>query len=364
MYALGHDRDPVRYSRHCTRFADVGAGDGVQDRFLEWLEQGPGEGVVLPCADDGLELVARRRARIEELGYTTIEANDEVVLAMLDKQRTAELAAELGVEAPRTEAVRSFEQGRAAGVEIGFPCAIKPLHSHLFAHHFGLLQKVFVVDDVAQLETRLAQTLELGLEVLVTEIVFGPERNFGSLYVYLDEQGEPLLQVTKRKLRQFPPDFGLPCYQLTDWDPDVAETGIRFLRGAGARGFASVEFKRDGRDGRLRLIECNHRFTGSTEHLRASGVDIAQFTYCRLTGRPGPSVDSYRKGLGFWYPLRDARALLTYRKRGELTVFAWLRSLIRPQSFPIARVDDPLPSLATGARRLGRLALRLRPGSG
>jgi len=358
VYGLGYWADPLRVSRHRRAYVPT---SGTAD-VLNWLETGPRQGVVLPCYDDGLELVALHRARIEELGYRAIEADDDVLLAMLDKTRTYELAAAAGIAVPRTAAVASHEEAVAAAEEIGYPCALKPRHSHRFARHFGLLRKAIVVESRADLEAALTETSGLGLDLLVTEIIPGPDDGFVSYYSYLDSEGEPLFHVTKRKPRQFPPGFGLGSYHLTDWNPEVAAAGLRFFQGIGLRGLANVEFKRDSRDGCLKLIECNHRFTAATAQLCAAGADIALFTYNRLLGLDGPEIDGYRRGVALWYPGRDLRAFLQYRRQGQLTLRAWLRSLLRRQRFPLARADDPVPSLAAVARRLFRLFKR-RPAS-
>jgi D-aspartate ligase len=118
---------------------------------------------------------------------------------------------------------------------------------------------------------------------------------------------------------------------------------------------ANVEFKRDARDGRLKLIECNHRFTAPNEQFRIAGIDIALFTYCRLAGLPTPVVDGYRAGVRLWHPGTDARAFLALRRRGELSLAGWLRSVARPQHFPLFRWDDPQPSLGLHAVRARRL---------
>lgn len=359
VYALGHESDPVRWSRHCTRFVDTGAGPGVQERWLEWLEHGPCEGVVLACNDDALELVVSHRARLEALGYVLIEADDSVLAAMLDKERTYELARAVDVPAPSTVTLREPADIALAVERIGFPCAVKPLHSHRFAHHYGISKKVFVARDRAELERGASEMDGLGVAALVTEIVPGPDRDFASFFGYLDEHGEPLLRFTKRKHRQHPPRFGVGSYHTTDWSPEVAELGLRFLRGIGLRGLACVEFKRDVRDGRLVLIECNHRFTATTELLRAAGIDLALFTYNRLLGRELPAVDDYRRGLHLWVPGADLRALVGYRRAGELSLRSWASSLIGPQRFPVASRDDPRPALVTLGYKLRRLPHKL-----
>lgn len=359
VYALGHESDPIRWSRHRELFVDTGAGAASQERWLDWLERGPHEGVVLPCNDDALELIAGHRARLEGLGYVLTEADDAVVTALLDKERTYELARAAGVPTPRTITLRTAADLDAVGESIGFPCAVKPLHSHRFAEHFGLWKKVLLAADAKDLERTFTELERIGVASLATEIVPGADDQFVSFYGYLDERGETLLRFTKRKLRQNPPHFGLGCYHVTDWNPEVAEAGLRFLQKIGSRGLACVEFKRDARDGRLILIESNPRFTAASGLLRAAGVDLALFTYNRLLGRPLPAYDSsYRRGLHLWVPATDVRAAIGYRSSGELGLRTWARSLIGRQRFPVASLEDPGAVLGAIAYKFQRAAPR------
>jgi len=365
VYALGHDNDPIRYSRRCTAVVNVGSGAISQERSLDWLRRrGPGAAVVLPCSDDGLELIARNRPELEALGYRPVESDNRVVLDMLDKTRTHELADELGFDRPQTVTLECLADVEEAVDRLAFPCALKPVRSHVFARHFGLTQKVLVAKTRADLRAAAEQTLALGIEMLVTEIVPGPEDAYHTYYSHLDEHGRPLFEFTKRKLRQWPVGFRLPCYHVSDWAPEVARVGLGFMRGVGVRGTASVEFKRDERDGRLKLIELNHRVTRSTELLRRCGVDQALVAYERATGSEPRPGSSYRTGVRMWHPVEDVRAFAVQRRRGTLTVLEWLRSLAHRQHFLVYRWDDPAPSLAVnwlrarrGARKLAR-ALR------
>jgi D-aspartate ligase len=356
VVALGNGGSPVRRSRACARFVDLGREDGVQDRWLAWLlDDGPWGAVVLPCDDDGLELVVRNRRALEELGYVLIEADDGVVLDMLDKNRTYALAGELGIDAPQTFTVRTRADVDAIAGRVAYPCALKPVQSHRFQRRTGSGRKAYVVADAAELRERFAETLELGVEMLVTEIIPGSDDQVFGYHSYLDEHGQALFELTKRKLRSYPVQFGLGCYHETTVDHELAELGRAFMRKVGVRGLANVEFKRDARDGRLKLIECNHRFTAPNEQFRIAGIDIALFTYCRLAGLPTPVVDGYRPGVRLWHPGTDARAFLALRRRGELSLAAWLRSVARPQHFPLFRWDDPQPSLGLHAVRARRL---------
>lgn len=367
VYALGNERyDPVRRSRHCTSFVHVGSGEGVQSRYLDWLERGPEGSVILPCNDDGLELVARHRRRLVDLGYIPIEANDDVLLAMLDKEQTYALAQRLGIATPKVFMVRDREALDAVIDDVVFPCALKPVHSHHFSRHFGVRTKVFVTTGREELLRTYQRLSPLGVELMITEIVPGGDDAYCSYYSYLDEDGTPLFHFTKQKLRQFPTGFGLACYQVTRWDPEVAEQGLRFFQGVGLRGIGNVEFKRDERDSRLVLIECNHRFTAANEVVRLAGIDLARITYDRLVGRHVAPIVSFREGVRMWHAAEDVCALVALRRNGQLTVRAWVASLFHRQHMPVFRWTDPRPALFNWGvlfRRLWRKIGRPGPGS-
>jgi D-alanine-D-alanine ligase-like ATP-grasp enzyme len=272
---------------------------------------------------------------------------------MLDKKRTDALARAHDIPAPRVLALRDQADVDAVSGEISYPCVLKPVHSHVFART-KLGAKVLTADSPTALQAEFERMSAMGVELLVVEVITGPDDEYVSYYSYLDEHGEPLLHFTKRKIRQHPNRFGTGTYHATTHDPEVAELGLRFFQAVGLRGLGNVEFKRDGRDGQLKLIECNARFTMSNELIRIAGIDLALFSYNRLLGRPTPPVNSYRDDIRLWDPVNDVRAFLDYRRNGELSLGRWIGSLLHPQHFPRARIDDPLPAFVRVSRKVGR----------
>jgi D-aspartate ligase len=356
VHAASSANSPVRYSRRRRSFqvveGDVAAG------WLEWLARADRPGLVFPCSDEALEMVAHHRGALANRGLTALEANDAAVLAMLDKDRTYEIARRAGIGAPRTRLLTDWEALPAAIEEIGFPAALKPTHIHEFRKHFR--EKVFRVSDETELRSAFAATHELGLSMILTEVIPGSEDRYCSYFTWIDPDGSFLFDFTKRKLRQYPVGFGGGTYHLTEWADDVADAGRRMLEAAGVRGLGNVEFKRDARDGALKLIECNIRFTAGNEIVLRAGVDVAWIAYSRMTGREIPAVGRGRDGVRMWYPLQDTLAFMESRRVGMLTLRSWLASLAHRQTFPIWSATDPLPTLARLPSIPGRAARKLR----
>ncbi len=345
VFAIDQPDSYARYSRFC-EWIPLRYGSEPQKIWLDWLT-GPGlkklrGAVILPCSDQMLEFIAKYRSVLKN-DYLMFEADDDVLLSMLDKQKSYALAKKAGVPTPEIWSAHTREDILNVMEQVTYPCALKPRVSHEFIKHFP--NKLLVIRDAREMMDTFNKVQALHLEMLVTEIIPGSDDAYCSYYSYLDQTGVPLFHFTKRKLRQYPNNFGLGTYHITDWNPEVAEMGLRFLKGVGYRGVGNVEFKRDPRDGQLKLIECNARLTLVTEMLTLSGINLPLFIYNRLTGRPLPPVNDYRKGLRVIRPLVDILAFRISHRRGEMSVWQWIRSILHRQHFLYFRWTDPMPSL-------------------
>jgi len=149
--------------------------------------------------------------------------------------------------------------------------------------------------------------------------------------------------------------MGEACYHITDWNPEVRDLGLKLFRHVRLRGLGNVEFKRDLRDGKLKIIECNARFTAANALVKAAGLDLALLSYNKLTGRPLPAMDRYRSGLTLWLPTQDFLACLDLRRQGKITLAGWLLGVLRPQHFQFLSWRDPLPAIVGAWRRTSRI---------
>jgi predicted ATP-grasp superfamily ATP-dependent carboligase len=354
VYAVNLPGEHVRYSRF-VRWIDLPAAESPSAAWTEYL-LGPRSdrlvgSVLLAASDAGLEIIASHREALARR-FLLDESNPAAQLAMLNKLSTYRAATEAGVATPRFWLADSLRQVEAVREELVFPLIVKPKLSHLFEGRFG--SKFFTAENYDALHAALSSVGEAGIEVVLMEKIPGGDDLLCSYYTYLDEQGEPLFDFTKRIIRRYPPGMGAACYHVTDRVPDIREQALTLFRHVGLRGLANVEFKLDPRDGRLKLIECNARFTAANCLVARAGFDLARFVYHRIVGLPQPPLSEFRSGLHLWYPIEDFRAFRTLRRRGEITWVQWLAGIARRQTFPFFDWGDPLPTLANLGQRIVR----------
>ena len=311
--------------------------------------------VLLAASDPALKLISEHRVELAER-YVLDLSDVRAQLVMLDKLASYAAAREAGIPTPRFWVVGDLEDVDAVAEDLAYPLLIKPLLSHEFQEQFAGA-KFVTAEDFPTARRAVEELIRIGIRVMLVERVPGPDSLLASYYTYIDENGHPLFHFTKRIVRRYPVGMGLACCEVVDRMPEVQEVALRFIRAVGLRGLANAEFKRDPRDGTLRLIECNARFTAANGLVHWSGLDLASLVYNRLTGAPPPPLDRYRTGLSNWHPRRDIKAYRQLRATGDITLTTWLRSLVRPIMIPYLSIRDPMPAIvdicSLGRRVLG-----------
>jgi D-aspartate ligase len=355
VYHLNRRHLPARYSR---RLRWIDAGEGTPRDWKRFLLSGSSDflagAVLLACSDEAIELVAHNFDALSSK-FTLEESPPSVRQRLLDKHGTYECARGAGIPVPGFWSPASRTEILAVAEECRFPVLLKPRLSYEAAK---IGRKHLRLTSRSELAAAYERFSALGISAVVMEVIPGGDDLLSSYYTYIDRNGEPAFHFTKRVSRRYPVNQGRATYHETIWDPEVASLGCAFFERAGLRGLGNVEFKRDPRDGQLKLIEANARFTAADALVTRSGVDLANFVYGRLTGRPNQVPAEYERGLVLWYPFEDLLAFLELRRRGVLSWSEWAASVRRANLFPYFRWDDPLPSVVNLAQRL-RSAARL-----
>ncbi len=323
--------------------------------LLEDVGENGGRGALFPASDAAVIFMSRHRSELAS-GFDFLLPSERVEEALINKRVQHEEALRLGIPMAETFFPRSEEDIAGIVQGVHFPAFIKPLYSHLWFKRFG--NKGVIVKDPQELRDRMAQVFETGLEVMVQSIILPPGEDLYSVGAYFGRNGYVSPPFVWHKLRQYPPNFGVGSLVESAHQPDVVELAMKFMKGLGYQGIGYVEFKRDRRDGRWKLIEMNAR-TGATNALQAeAGLPLVLIEYNDLTGRPMPLMEEYRDGVLWWDSMNDMDSFRRLRMRGRITLRQWVRSWFGSEVYAYFAPDDMRPALTRSnyGMELARLA--------
>ncbi len=296
---------------------------------------------LFPTGDETVALIARHHAALSER-FTLTTPPWEVLRWAHDKRLTHELAARVGVEFPRTYYPRSRDELSDCPCE--FPAILKPATKegfNPFTH-----AKAWPVEDRAHLRTRYEEASALvdPQTIMVQELIpGGGESQFS--FAALCEDGKPVASLVARRTRQYPLDFGRSStFVETLEQPGLEEPSRALLAALAITGLVEVEFKRDPRDQRYKLLDINPRVWGWHSIGRRAGCDFPYLLWQLIHEQAVPEVRG-RAGVRWVRASTDLLAVAQALGRRQLTLSEYVRSLRGPVEPAIFAWDDPLPAL-------------------
>ncbi|HEX9444688.1 MAG TPA: polysaccharide deacetylase family protein [Candidatus Binatia bacterium] len=368
--------DAALLSKYCSAVVPprgpAAGGDAYVDFLMNLPSLGTSSAVLIPTGDSEAALVSRHRGRLQSR-FRFVMPDEAVIESLIDKRLFSRLAATHGVAVPRTYVVDDASALEAAARELAYPCVLKPARSAAwgeaeFQRRFGAGAggwiKRIVVRSAAELGEIYPEIARFAPGLIVQEYIEGGDDALYDFYSYLDAGSEPVGTFMIRKQRTLPIDGnGIGTCVESVWVEDLAETALRFLKAIRYRGNSAVSFKRCARTGCFYVIEVNARLALHHSLATHCGVDLAYMAYLEAAGEKLEPVAPQRrtvKWLSFW---DDFAAFRRYRKRGDITLGAWIASLRGEKAHCFFAPDDPRPfALKTGeallVETLGRERVR------
>jgi len=140
-------------------------------------------------------------------------------------------------------------------------------------------------------------------------------------------------------------DFGrASTYVETIEAPDVERLALRIIEWLRFDGIVEIEFKRDPRDGRLKLLDINPRPWGWHTLGRRAGVDFPYLLWQMMSGTPIAPLRG-RPGVRWVRALTDVPTAMSEMRAGRLSLRSYLASLTGPIEYAVLAADDPVPAL-------------------
>ncbi|WP_295640099.1 carboxylate--amine ligase [Novosphingobium sp.] len=333
VFALGRDqRALARTSRHTHAFALI------EKPLAQWLPRFVAAndiGAVLAISEHHLIELAAMGPVIGKCRLLVPEP-DKLAL-VLDKPRTLDLAAGLGIDVPSSWQPLTGEDHAAIAAGLAYPVAVKWADPNAVSARLGAagiaLEKVEYANDASGLLALLARYDVVGIWPLVQ--TWCPGHGLGQMLHM--QQGRATLRFQHRRLREFPPTGGVSAFcEVVPLAEHAAlmERSEALLSTMGWEGPAMVEYRHDPASGRSWLMEINGRFWGSLPLAYHCGAHFGWETYaCAMLGEDA-AVQGRSNAVAM--PLRrarylipDAKGLVMLLRDGKVPVFKRIGAVAR-----------------------------------
>lgn len=267
------------YSKYCNEqviYPDPRDETRFIDFLVEYFQKNEVD-VLLPIGY--LATVAISKHKDELLNYTRVPVADYQPMQIAsDKGQTMEMARELGIPTPKEYI--SIDDINA------YPVVAKGIYES------GQIRYINSAEELDQ--------ISLSNHILQEYI---PGEGFG--FYALFNKGEKRAIFMHKRMREYPITGGSSTAARSTYDPELKDLGLTLLKALNWHGVAMVEFKKDFRDGKYKLMEINPKFWGSLDLSIASGVDFPYLTVMMALDGDIQPVFEYNRDMKFRWPFPD-----------------------------------------------------------
>lgn len=314
-------------SRYCTHSLKCPSPEKDVSAFLKWLHGVVTSGrhdVLLPFAEVSNLLISMHKADLAK--RILVGAPDyELLEKTHDKEKTLRIAQDVHLDVPDTHIIRDLREIGALKDKLEYPVVVKPRSKVSVRDGRVEIAKVLpgnYVHSGDELLAKYERVHSVSPFPLIQECIKGVGYGVSALM----DKGEPKAVFMHKRLREYPITGGASTLRVSCYDEELKEQGLRMLRALNWQGVAMVEFKRDERDNRYKLIEVNGRWWGSLQLAVLSGVDFPHLYLRVLGGETVAPLYAYKVGV-------KCRSLIPFD-------FLWLVSAMRNGPQRLRRVRE------------------------
>lgn len=352
VHRLGLERRaPAALSRYISGW-DVLPDEATSEEIFQALREltsSIGKSILIP-ADDAASVFVDDHMDALETHFLLPRQPVGLARALSSKRGMYELCQRYGVPTP----VSAFPESEtdvlrhADGAE--FPIVLKCINA---GDAPASAPRVMIAENRGELVEAYHEMEAPGANnVMLQEYIPGTPETVWMFNGYFDADSNCRIGFTGKKVRQSPPYTGATTLGECRANPAVHDTTVRFMQELGYRGILDIGYRFDERDGQYKLLDVNPRIGGTFRLFVAdNGLDVLRALYLDLVGHDVPSAVAPDGRRWIVEPL-DVTSSIVYRRRGDLTLRAWLRSLRGVSEAAWFARDDPRPFLVLWVRLL------------
>ncbi len=335
----------ARYSKYCRKF--FRCPDFIKDEFADFLiglarEQNIIGWVLIPSNDHAVYTLSKHKERLEHY-FKVITPSFEILENIYDKGRLLSLAEKEGIPYPKTWHIQNPDELQQ--YDLPFPVMIKGRFGLSFYKALG--RKVFLASDKKQLRdhlTRISKEHEIK-NTLIQELIPYDGTNKTISFTAFCVNGEIRTFWMGIKLREHPIQFGTATFAQSVYKKECYEKSVPLLKALNFSGVCEIEYLKDPRDGKFKLIEINARTWLWVGLAKACGVDYAKYIYNYVNNIPDDYPADFTEGIKWINYLTDSVFSLQAIVKNRLSFIDYLKSLKGQKVTGVFNKADLRPSL-------------------
>lgn len=334
----------VKFSSYFKKIYNVpgiGYNREVVKKFLKNIRLN-NRAVVYPFTDPNTQILSEIKDELPD-NYYYVVGDKEAVEILVKKDRFYQTLQNSRINYPLTYFPKDQDSIQEIGDMVSYPVFVKPSISQLFlkilsekkTSEESYFKKKFKHGFVAYSKKELTKYFQFstryGMKVTVQEIVPGPPNSSYQLEGYYNSYYNPDILFARQRLRIDPLDFGdavlsisIPIEKLTEEKKLINE----FIKSIGYKGLMSAEFKKDARDGKMKILEVNARPWLNCWLSSVCGSDILFYSYLDAIGEKTKYIEDYKIGVKSIILPSDLLASAKMVKAGSLSFQEWIRSYL------------------------------------
>ncbi|WP_135606654.1 hypothetical protein [Methanococcoides sp. NM1] len=348
VYLLNDKRlSVVRFSKYISKFIRA---PSLKDKseFVSFLLEiaelhGLKDHLLIPANDDAVKILSKNKTKLEEW-YIVPTPEWEITKFALDKKLTHILASNNGVPVPATVSPSSIsEKESLSQLNIQYPVLVKGVEGLGFYQKTGA--KAFHASSEKELKSILKKISHIEpSEILIQEMIPGGTDSVYSFCSFF-KNGKAIGIWTGHKIREHPMGSGTATLAESKNVPEIVDLGSKILKAMNYYGVSEIEFKKDSRDGKFKLIEINARSWLWVSLARRSGMDFIAMLYNDMNGKEPEITISFEEHIKWINIYTDTWSSFKEILKGNLSTRNYLSSLAGKKEYAVLSRDDPLPFL-------------------
>ena len=296
--------------------------------------------ILMPTNDLAVRILSKNKDLLERY-FKVPTPHWDITKFALNKELTYSLAAECGISVPKTIHPKNIEELQK--MDVNYPVILKGVEGLNFYRKTGV--KAFranSLDELKRIYEKISGQIDFSQIIIQEEIPGGTDLVYSFCSFFKDNE---LLGVwTGRKVREHPVGLGTGTFAESIYVPEIIELGSKLLSAMNYYGISEIEFKKDPRDNKLKLIEMNARTWLWVSLAVRAGVDFPYMLYKDTMGDGIAPKKSFKEGIRWMHIYTDLGIMIKEIPRGNMKIKDYFASLNNgKKEFAVFSLSDPLP---------------------